>query len=101
MAQYCHWLIKKTAQEMAGEWYETAARDDQIFKICPDQKVFIRKCWGHFIPLARVCLIKSLKSRTLPEAAKEEIMEAIILDKSCPKDTAVHRGIISDQTGRC
>lgn len=90
MAYYCHWMIKKVAQELAGEWYEHAASDDQIFKICPDQKVFIKKCWGHFIPLARASMIKLLQSPTLPELAKEDIMEAILLDKQLPKDTAVN-----------
>lgn len=100
MSKYCHWMMKKVAQELAGEWYETQARDNEIFKICPDQKLFIHKCWGHFLPLARVCLVKSLNSMTLPESAKEDIMEALILDKSLPEDTAVHRGVITEETGR-
>lgn len=90
MAYYCHEMIKKVSQELAGEWYESAAKDDHIFKICPNQKQFIKKCWGHFIPLARATLVKLLNSPTLPDLAKEDIMEAIILDKQLPKDQAVY-----------
>lgn len=104
MAKYCHWLIKKTAQEMAGAWFEEHMHDDNLYKIVKqegiDQKEFIKKCWGHFIALARICLVKSLNSATLPDMAKEDIMEALVLDKSLPEDTAVHRGIITDETAR-
>lgn len=90
MAYYCHELIKKFSIELAGTWYETAARDDEIFKICPNQKEFIAKCWGHFIPLARVMMTKLLARPDIDDVYKEEIMEAIILDKTLPKDTAVN-----------
>lgn len=104
MAYYCHWLIKKTAQEMAGEWFEkNMNKDNELYKIVKrdniNEKKFIKKCWGHFVPLARACLIKSLQSPSLPDLAKDDIYEAIMLDRQVVKDTAIHKGEILSVRG--
>lgn len=94
MAYYCHEMIKKVAQELAGAYYEENMRDNHLYDVVKSkgvtQKRFIAKTWGHFIPLARTTLIKLLNSPTLPELAKEDIMDAVILDKQLPKDGGVY-----------
>lgn len=85
-SQACHKLIKKTAQDFAGCFYEEEARlDNNFFKRFPKQKEFIAMTWNLFIPAARETLAKML---ALPysDVIKEEIHEALQLDRTLPEN---------------
>ncbi len=86
----CHHLIKKTAQEMAGAIYEEIMSDNKRWEawkitckgLSPKavQQRFIAMMWPHLVEQARKTLAECLASPGLPEAAKVEIHEALILD---------------------
>lgn len=79
-----HILIAKTAKEIAGAFYEDAAKSDLFYKRHPDQKRFIEAHWPKFVADTRKILATMLGQNNLPEVAKEEILDALIKDKSIP-----------------
>lgn len=81
---YCHSLIKKTAQEIAGAAYEQLAQDDTFFKIWPNQKDFINKNWSAFIKETRRVLATMLADPNFNEVAKADIADALIKDAQLP-----------------
>jgi hypothetical protein len=82
--KFCHHLIKKTAQEVAGAAYEKLAKDDTFYKAFPDQKEFIQLNWSSFIPQTRRILAQMLANPTFNELAKEDIADALIKDAQLP-----------------
>jgi hypothetical protein len=77
---HCHALVKKTAEEMAGVWYdETAFHDNAFYAQWKSGDEFIRHHWGMFVKPARETLAKMLAGN-YPEAMKNEIYEALQLD---------------------
>lgn len=86
----CHKLIKSVAIEMAGSFYEDAARDNEFYRIWPNQKEFIRKQWGTFVRAARTSLAQMLKG-SYPESTKETIFEALLDDRTIPNN--MERGV--------
>jgi hypothetical protein len=101
----CHHLVGKTAEELAGAWYEDVCHDNQYHKLFvtlfpgpTSQKDFIRTCWGEFVPLARAILAKMLSNSLYPDAMKNEIAEALILDRTLPRrENIVQTHVISDR----
>jgi hypothetical protein len=83
MAAYVHRLIKKTAVEFAQTFYEDAAHDNDFYKMYPDAKTFARRQWKYFIEPVRQTFVHMLTTE-MPEAAKEEIAEALILNQQLP-----------------
>ena len=77
----CHKYIRKIAKEIAGAGYELMAKDDFFYTEFPNQKVFIEKNWGKFVPAARESLLKILAG-DYPEAMKEETLEIFLQDKT-------------------
>ena len=90
MAKFTHKLIAKTAKEMAACAYEEWAHDDLFYKLWPNQKLFVAKNWKDFVRIARASLAQML-SGNYPEIMKEEILDALIKDRSLPQggDTTV------------
>lgn len=90
MSAHCHKLVAKVAQEAAGELYEKLMGDDEIYaewkrqnpNLTPKQleSRFIAKNWGRCIDFARATLATMLRSPTVDEKLKEDIMEALVLD---------------------
>jgi hypothetical protein len=84
-AYTCHRMIKSAAQEMAGIFYENeASMNDVFYHHYPNQGFFIQREWGRFVPAARATLAKML-TMNYSETIKEEIMEALLLDRSLPQ----------------
>lgn len=97
-----HFLIAKTAKEIAGAFYEDAARDDAFYKRYPSQDEFIASQHHQFIQVAREILVKCLASPNLPDVAKDDIYEALLKDKTIPAASrggqptgGVHRALIT------
>lgn len=78
-----HRLIAETAKEIAAAAYEDLVRDDMFYRAWPRQRHFVIKKWATFIPAARDSLIEILKGNH-PQPMKDEIMEALLLDRSLP-----------------
>lgn len=81
----CHFLIKKTAMELAGQHYEKSAHDNVFYHYYPTEKFFMAKEWHQFITMAKSILVAMLGRKDVCEAMKEEIFDALMKDKSLPK----------------
>lgn len=79
-----HVLIKKTAQELAGAYYENAAHDNQFYYYYPSQKFFIDYEWHRFVTLAKQTLTTILANPMTPDAYKIDIHDALTLDVQLP-----------------
>jgi hypothetical protein len=84
-ARMVHALVKKTAEEMAGAYYELAAsRDNRFYKEWPSVRVFIRKNWKNFVVTARQVLASMLAKPSTPQIARDQIYDALQLDGNLP-----------------
>jgi hypothetical protein len=91
MPAHCHKLVAKVAQEAAGELYERLMGENLFFEEWKRQNPglspkalesrFISKNWGRCIGIARATLALLLRS-PLDSKAKEDIMEALVLDST-------------------
>ena len=92
MTAHCHKMLRKVAQELAGQLYEMLMSDNVLFeewkKGNPGLSMkalevrFIAKFWGKCLGEARATLALLLRDQTLPDQVKEDIMEALVLDAS-------------------
>ena len=78
-------LIRKTAKELCGEFYELARTDyfrlvnkDEKHRKPVKQKEFIRHNWDKYVPTAIDVLAAMLQTKDLPEDQKEAIYEALV-----------------------
>ena len=82
MSRGVHKLVLKTAQEMAGAYYEhTAGQIPGFYKQWPNVNVYIRSRWQNFVPIARDILASMLGSPSTTEHIKAEIYQALIYDR--------------------
>lgn len=81
-AGHTHILFKRTAEEICAAAYEELAKDNGFYKCWPNQKAFVVLHWGQFLSLARQHLVECLSSPRLPEAAKEEIFDALLKERA-------------------
>jgi len=83
-----HKTIKKVAQEMAGSYYEHAAshkkHGDEFYKAFPSQKAFMKSEWRKFVQTAKECMTQMLANPLTPEAYKQDIYHALLLDATLP-----------------
>ena len=90
-------LVRKTAKELAGAFYEDD-HSDRFRKLWPSQKTFIARNWPSFVEIARVALTELLHREGTPEYQKIEIYEALCEDNERQirgKHTDVGRGTLS------
>lgn len=80
----CHWRIEKLARIRASQKYEEFASNNDFYKMWPRMAEFVESEWGIYIPEARSALAKVLGLKHISQEAKEEIMEALALDRSLP-----------------
>lgn len=87
---FTHLLIKQTAIEFAGEFYEEAAHDNLFYKYYPNLEFFVRREWPKFVDVARKYLIELLGRNDISDYMKEHIYEAVLKERTLPAgDTAV------------
>jgi len=89
-----HKLIKATAEEIAGQSYDELAAANKTFRdIYPDQYKFVERNWQEFVLAARAALALMLMSPTVSEVVKDDIHEALLLDRTLNyKGSAVMAG---------
>ena len=80
-----HKLIKQTAQEFAGAFYDGAAHDNIFYKMYRSERLFVTREWGRFVPHARSILAQMLARNDVGEHEKEQIEEALQLDRTLPQ----------------
>lgn len=84
-ARMVHKLVKETAMELAGAFYEvTAGKSNEFYAAFPNQKMFIRKEWQKFVMVARNVLGHMLGLQSTPEGQKQQIYDALINDMKLP-----------------
>ena len=69
-------LIKHTAKEIAGAFYDMN-RTDQFRAMAGNQRAFVRRYWTDHVPVALQCLSGVLSLPGTSEHEKEEIYEAL------------------------
>lgn len=82
--KFAHEIVAKTAQEMAGCWYEETAHDNDFYSFYPSQKKFVKREWHRFVEHARKTLAEMLGRSDVQEWQKEQIFEALIKHASLP-----------------
>lgn len=72
-------LIRETAKELAGAYYEENARSERFRHFWPNVKTFIARNWPSFGELAMTILTDMLrrKESEVPETMKAAIYEAL------------------------
>ncbi len=80
----CHALIAKVAKGIAGKMYDKFAGNDEFYKMFPSESKYIEKEYGRYVKEARATLAKMLTLSTVIDTDKEEIMDALLLDRSLP-----------------
>lgn len=80
-----HKLIKETAKEFAGTFYDAAARDNTFYKMYKTERKFVEREWGRFVPHARSIMAQMLARTDVSEHEKDQIEEALQLDRSLPQ----------------
>lgn len=81
----CHFLVWKTATELAGQHYEKAAHDNLFYHYYPTEKFFLARETHQFITMAKSILLGMLGMPSVCDAMKEEIFDALIKQASIPK----------------
>lgn len=79
-----HKLIRKTAKDMAGHYYEFAAHDNLFYHFYPSERFFIDYEWAKFIHVAKQTLTDCLRSGGLTDKEKAEVYDALCLDATLP-----------------
>lgn len=83
-ARMVHKLVRKTAKELAGCYYEFAAHDNQFYQYYPKMQFFIDREWAKFVLVAKQTLTDCLRSSVLTEKDKADIYDALIADANLP-----------------
>lgn len=86
MTAVCHRMIAETAKELCAAEYEmNCGLSNDFYKAYPVQKKYVRRHWKNMIAAARKTLTACLKSPNLSENQKDQIMEALLLDRTLPQ----------------
>lgn len=79
-----HWRIAEIAKHMAHVYYDRFAFDNDFYKMFPSEQNYVALEWSRFIPEARDILVDMLTMTKYTDEQKEDIMEALCLDRSLP-----------------
>lgn len=79
-----HEMIASVAKAIAEKKYEMFASNNEFYKMFPDIKRYVALEWARFVPEARETLGKMLAVNTISQEHKEQIAEALMLDRTLP-----------------
>ncbi len=83
-----HHLIADTAKKLAGTYYEHAASNgkhgNEFYAAFPSQRTFIKDQWPNFVMVGKEMLTTMLANPATPEAQKQDIYHALLLDATLP-----------------
>lgn len=83
---YAHKMVAHLQCEMAAALYETLAKKNDFYKRWPDLKEFVRVVAPTLRDHARATLAEMLQKPGVTPEEKEEIYEALLLDKTIPNE---------------
>lgn len=75
-------LLRETAKEMCGAFYEACERSPRFRRDAPPIRQFIRVHWPKYVAQARLTLAVMLRSRGRSQAEKDEIYDALLGDQA-------------------
>jgi len=79
---HCHFLVKKTAMDMAREVYDMyASYSNEFYKENKNQESYAQSSWHLFLEPARATLAKLLTT-PIDESLKNDIHHALIQDNA-------------------
>lgn len=83
-----HKLVKKTAQELAGAFYEWQAGHsrygDNFYSKYPNVRTFVERDWANFVRAAKEAMTDQLSDPHVSEMEKKAIYDALIDDSTLP-----------------
>ncbi len=83
-----HHLIAETAKKLAADYYEDSAshgrHGNEFYEAFPDQDRFVRDQWPNFVLVTKEVLTTMLNNPATPEAHKQDIYHALLLDATLP-----------------
>lgn len=83
-----HHLVARTAQEIAGVYYEQSASNgrhgNEFYEQWPSQAKFIKDQWPMFVMTAKEIMTSMLSNPATPEAQRQDIYHALLLDATLP-----------------
>jgi len=84
-ARMVHFLIRKTAKELAGAFYEyQAVKSEQFYRLHANVNDFVDDNWQNFVLISKQVLTQCLTSGNLTESEKLDIYEALLADATLP-----------------
>src|SRR5215472_741785 len=87
-ARMVHFLVRKTAKELAGAFYEfQAVKSEQFYKLHKNVNDFIDSEWPKFVLVSKQVLAQCLTSGALTDKEKGDIYDALLADATLPYST--------------
>jgi hypothetical protein len=84
-ARMVHFLIRKTAKELAGAFYEyQAVKSEEFYQSVPNLDQFVEQNWQNFVLVSKQVLTDCLTSGRLTDTEKQDIYEALLSDATLP-----------------
>jgi hypothetical protein len=84
-ARMVHFLIRKTAKELAGAFYEfQAVKSERFYKLNGNVTDFVDENWPNFVLISKQVLTQCLTSGNLTDSEKMDIYEALLDDATLP-----------------
>lgn len=85
MVAFCHYEIRNAAQDLAADFYEVGAQDNNFRADYPSRFNFVRNHWPKFVQPAKHAAAQRLDDPGTPIAVKIKIAEVLALDDTAPK----------------
>lgn len=83
-----HKLVKSTAQEFAGCFYEWQAGQkrygDEFYNLYPNVDAFVKRDWPNFVKEAKAVMAMQLGDPITTDTEKADLYEALTLDATMP-----------------
>jgi hypothetical protein len=80
-----HKIVGDLAVKMAQTVYEERAKDNTFYAQFPNRNAFVRQFAPMFISDARAVLTDMLQQESISDAEREDIFNALILDRTLPR----------------
>lgn len=74
-------------------FYEESAHDNAFYNHYPARSLFVEREWHMFIQHARRCMAEQLADPNVAVGVKDDIMEALTLDRMIPRPDNVGPGM--------
>ncbi len=87
---YAHKMVADLAVQMVQAAYEDIASDNDCYAMMPPRSEFVKQWAPRFVDAARQQLAAMLSNRMVSDSEKEQIFEALYLDRTLPRGPNVN-----------